>query len=93
MSFKKEKRCPECESPEFWHRKEINIEFGYTGAVWGTAVTPGSGNFEEFTCAKCGAGDNYPRICGYFYPLSDPGHVMPNSSPTVGNPVLRLEEI
>ena len=28
-----------------------------------------------------GVGDNYPRICGYFYPLSDPGHVIPNSSP------------
>jgi hypothetical protein len=28
-----------------------------------------------------GVGDNYPRICGYFYPLSHPGHVMPNSSP------------
>jgi hypothetical protein len=28
-----------------------------------------------------GVGDNYPRICGYFFPLSDPGHVMPNSSP------------
>ena len=31
--------------------------------------------------AGYGVGDNYPRICGYFYPLSDPDHVMPNSSP------------
>jgi len=30
-----------------------------------------------------GVGDNYPRIGGYFYPLSDPGHVIPNSSPSL----------
>lgn len=28
-----------------------------------------------------GVGDNYPRICGYFYPLSDSSQVIPNSSP------------
>jgi hypothetical protein len=57
MSFKKEKRCPECHGTEYWHRREINIEFGY------------------------GVGDNYPRICGYFYPVSDSSQVIPNSSP------------
>ena len=54
MSFKKEQHCPECQSREYWHRREIIIEFGYTGALWGTAVTPGSANFEQFTCANCG---------------------------------------
>jgi predicted nucleic-acid-binding Zn-ribbon protein len=54
MSFKKEKRCPECHSTDYWHRREINIEFGYTGALWGTAVTPSSADFEQFTCANCG---------------------------------------
>jgi hypothetical protein len=28
-----------------------------------------------------GVGDNYPRICGYFYPVSDSSHVIPNASP------------
>jgi len=28
-----------------------------------------------------GVGDNYPRICGYFYPVSDSSQVIPNSSP------------
>ncbi|HEX6565109.1 MAG TPA: hypothetical protein VF020_12535, partial [Chthoniobacterales bacterium] len=28
-----------------------------------------------------GVGDNYPRICGYFYPVSDSNQVIPNSSP------------
>ena len=28
-----------------------------------------------------GVGDNYPRICGYFYPTSDSGRVIPNASP------------
>ena len=54
MSFKKEGRCPECHSPEFWHRPEIQVGFGYTGALWGTATTPGWLNLEQFTCAKCG---------------------------------------
>jgi hypothetical protein len=26
-------------------------------------------------------GDNYPRFCGYFYPESDPDHVIPNTHP------------
>lgn len=26
-------------------------------------------------------GDNYPRFCGYFYPQSDPDHVIPNTPP------------
>jgi hypothetical protein len=28
-----------------------------------------------------GVGDNYPRICGYFYPISDSSQVIPSSSP------------
>ncbi|MBV9878437.1 MAG: hypothetical protein JO025_27140 [Verrucomicrobia bacterium] len=28
-----------------------------------------------------GVGENYPRICGYFYPVSDSSQVIPNSSP------------
>jgi hypothetical protein len=28
-----------------------------------------------------GVGDNYPRICGYFYPLSDSNQIIPTSSP------------
>ena len=28
-----------------------------------------------------GVGDNYPRICGYFYPVSDSSQAIPNSSP------------
>jgi hypothetical protein len=28
-----------------------------------------------------GVGDNYPRICGYFFPVSDSSQVIPNSSP------------
>ena len=28
-----------------------------------------------------GVGDNYPRICGYFYPVPDSSQVIPNSSP------------